>query len=378
MRHMIVCLFLLALAPSTLLAQDGAQLDERFGEQIISIPESGRFMSLNLEATLFKPQGNGPFPLVIINHGKALGDPIFQPRARFQPVSHALVRRGFVVLMPMRKGFSKSGGHYHSIGCNVASDGEVQAEDVLAAINYARTLSFVDARKIMVFGASHGGLTTMALGSMDIPGVLGLVNFAGGLRNQDCSAWETNLVRAFAQYGKLARYPSLWFYGENDSYWPTWLSAKMFEAYNRESGGKARMVQFGVFEGDAHMMFSSAKGLPVWMREVGQFMTSLGLDFSFKPGMVPATLKYPRPPKSDFAEIADVDAVPLLSAKGRENYRLWLAMPSPRAFAIAATGGHAWSSNDDYASDVVLNRCNEKYQRTCRLYAVDEDVVWQP
>jgi dienelactone hydrolase len=376
MKIIIFLLLVFGLVPAIVRAQDDPALDERFGEQIVRIPKQDRFMTRTMEATLFKPQGNGPFPLVIINHGKALGNPLFQLRARYLPVSRALVRRGFVVLMPMRKGFSKSDGHYNSIGCNIASNGEAQAEDVLAAIDYAKTLSFVDTQKIMVFGASHGGLATMALGSMDVPGLLGLVNFAGGLRNADCSAWETNLVSAFTQYGKSARYPSLWFYGENDSYWPTWLSAKMLEAYNRESGGKARMVPVGIFEDDAHMMFSKAKGLPIWIHEVGKFMQSFGLDFSIKQGMVPVTLKHPQPPESRFAEIGNVNAVPLLNAKGRDNYRLWLTMPVPRAFAISTSGGHFWASNDDYASDVVLDRCNEKYQQTCRLYAVDEDVVW--
>lgn len=116
-------------------------------------------------------------------------------------------------------------------------------------------------------GQSHGGLTTMAFGTLAYPGVRGLVNFAGGLRNDTCVAWEDNLVHAFGNYGKQSRYPSLWFYGDNDSYWPRPLPEKLFAAYTG-AGGKARLVDFGTFQGDSHGMFGSRAGLPIWLPEV--------------------------------------------------------------------------------------------------------------
>ena len=39
-----------------------------YKEEILSIPYD---WSWNLEVTLFKPMGDGPFPLVVINHGKS-------------------------------------------------------------------------------------------------------------------------------------------------------------------------------------------------------------------------------------------------------------------------------------------------------------------
>ena len=49
-------------------------------EQVITIPNlSG---TLQLETTIFKPNGKGPFPVAIINHGKQSGNPARQPRDR--------------------------------------------------------------------------------------------------------------------------------------------------------------------------------------------------------------------------------------------------------------------------------------------------------
>lgn len=263
-------------------AQEGAVLDAKLGEQIVQIPKKENLVIINLEATIFKPKGMGPFPLVIINHGKSK-DARSQKRARYLIAARALVRRGFVVLLPMREGFANSQGNFSDGKCDFVSNGKIQAADVRASIDYAKSLPYVDASKIVIFGQSHGGLTTMALGMESIPGVLGLVNFAGGYRKPACLQWEDRLVKAFAVYGKFARYPSLWFYGDNDSFWSPELRDKMFQAYNQTSGGKARLVMFGSFQKDAHTMFVHPQGVSIWLPQIENFFTSLGLDFSIKP-----------------------------------------------------------------------------------------------
>ena len=49
------------------------------------------------------------------------------------------------------------------------------------------------------------------------------------------------------------------------------------------------------------------------------------------------------PPPTDFADIADVDAVPNVKDNGKEDFRKFLDSPSPRAFAIAPAGtAYAW------------------------------------
>ncbi|SFP90595.1 dienelactone hydrolase family protein [Ralstonia sp. NFACC01] len=264
------CALLLAAAHASETASSG------ISETIVEVPKSAGIFTLKLETTVYKPAGDGPFPLIVLNHGKARGKAAFQARARYSEQAAALVARGYVVAIPMRQGFSKSGGAYIGSGCNVEANGIIQAEDVVATLDYMTAQPYVDRNRIVVMGQSHGGLTTLAFGTIAYPGVRGLVNFAGGLRNDTCVDWEGNLVRAFETYGRQSRYPSLWFYGDNDSYWPTPMPDKMFAAYTG-AGGKGRLVDFGNFKSDSHGMFASHAGLAIWLPQVDAFLRELGL-----------------------------------------------------------------------------------------------------
>lgn len=42
-------------------------------EEVVFVPKKLFLGSVSLETTIFKPSGDGPFPLAIINHGKANG-----------------------------------------------------------------------------------------------------------------------------------------------------------------------------------------------------------------------------------------------------------------------------------------------------------------
>jgi dienelactone hydrolase len=250
-------------------------------EEVVTVRKPG-FIGIELEATLYRPAGAGPFPLIVINHGKATGNPRFQERARYPVAASELVHRGYAVVIPMRQGFSKSQGSYIGGGCNVESNGRVQAEDVAATLQQLGQRSDIDARRVVVFGQSHGGLTTMALGSLGLPNVVGLVNFAGGLRQENCNAWEAALAAAMASYAKQTQVPSLWFYGDNDSYFAPAVWRAMYEGYVT-AGGHARLVAFGRFGNDSHTMFSSRDGIAIWLPEVEAFFKELGLPFALQP-----------------------------------------------------------------------------------------------
>jgi dienelactone hydrolase len=247
-------------------------------EQVTMIPKGSGLLSVALEATTYRPPGEGPFPVVVINHGKASGDPRFQARARYAVPAREFVQRGYLVVIPMRQGFSKSGGYYVGGGCNVEDNGRRQAEDVVATLAHMKTWPDADLSRILVIGQSHGGLTTLAFGALNHPGVLGLINFAGGLRPDRCAGWESTLVDAFGAYARETRAPSLWFYGDNDSYWPPRLYRAMHESY-RAAGGKARLVAFGDFAADAHGLFGPRSGLSLWVPEVDRFLAEVGLPF---------------------------------------------------------------------------------------------------
>ncbi len=341
-------------------------------ERVVMVKVGSGFSSATLETTLFSPDGDGPFPLVVINHGKAPGDPVFQERARFLNASREFVRRGYAVALPMRLGFSKSSGSYIAGGCNIASNGEMQAEWVAGVIDWLRKQAFVDAGRILVVGQSHGGLTALAVGALNPPGVRGVVNFAGGLRQTNCS-WEHALAQAFERYGARSRLPSLWFYGDNDSYFPpdVW---KELQARYAAGGGNVRLVAFGRFGRDAHGLFSSRAGLPIWVPEVERFLDSIGLPS--RPAVEVANSSRPR--ASGFAKLEDIQAVPHLRDAGRKGYATFLQQGLPRAFAVGPSGSWGWATEGDDPSARALANCAKARGDACRIYALDDDVVWQP
>ena len=85
-----------------------------------------------------------------------------------------------------------------------------------------------------------------------------------------------------------------------------------------------------------------------------------------------------------FAPLEKADAVPFLREKGRDGYREFLSKPTPRAFAIAPNGAWAFGFRSVPGSrqqvDVVghaMESCNRRGNGECKLYALDERVVWR-
>ena len=333
-------------------------------DESVMIPKGHGLFHVELQTQIYAPLGNGPFPLVVINHGKDMGNPHFQQASAYYGQALEFVRRGYAVIVPMRQGFAGSGGFYLDSGCNVEDNGLAQADDVLAAIAYAKTLPYVDATRIVVMGQSHGGLATMAVGSRNPLGVLGLVNFAGGLHFENCPGSQRNLINAFGSYGKVTRVPSLWMYGDNDSLFPPPLVQQMLAAYNG-AGGHAQLIDFGTFESDAHAMFGSYAGTSIWLPAVAKFFRSLGLPFDIRSDL-----------RSDVQgpDVENVSAVPYLKEDGRAGYRRFLWIAPPRAFALSPDGHWAWRTGKD-ASQQALAACSQHSSTPCELYAVGQDVV---
>jgi dienelactone hydrolase len=371
-----VCLLAALLAAPAAFAQTAPPLDASLNETIVMVPKKGIF-TIELETTLYKPDGDGPFPLVLVNHGKAYGDSKFQGRYRPSVAARYFLQRGYAVVAPMRQGFSKSSGTYIGSGCNVEGNGRVQAEDVRAALDWATAQPWADKSRILVVGQSHGGWTTLAFGTENYPGVKGLVNFAGGLRQDQCTAWQRNLAAGAESYGKATKVPSLWFYGDNDSFFdpPTWKG--MHERY-ATAGGNAKMIAFGTFGSDSHALFGARTGTRVWQPEMTAFLQSIGLpsepvEAFAKYGVSGAT---PLPAPTNFAPLQDETKLPFVRDTGRAGYVKFLQAPLPRAYALAPNAAWGWADGGDDPLQRALEYCNRSGKGECKLYAVDDFVVW--
>jgi dienelactone hydrolase len=349
-----------------------ADADPALGESVEQV-RSLRLLPVNLETTVFRPAGAGPFPVAVVNHGKATGNNHLQPRYRPLLLVRELLQRGYAVVLPMRQGFAGSGGSAVGDTCNIAANGEAQAQDVQAVTQWLQQQPWADTGRMIMLGQSHGGLTTLAYAQQPHPGYRLFVNFAGGLRGTETGCdWREGMVQAFRHFGAATRVPSLWFYGATDSYFAPALAAKAHAAY-REAGGPAQLVAYELPGRDTHGLLNFAEGVAVWLPPLLQALAAAQLPVEV---VLPQYGPLPKPAASGFAPLQAVERVPHLGDKGREGYRLFLDKPLPRAFALSAQGAWGWAEGGSDPLKRALDHCNRVGRGPCRPYAVDDLVVW--
>jgi dienelactone hydrolase len=371
-----------ALAAAQILNGDEPVIAQDLHEQVLRLPVTvkniyGREETRSIAITVFKPTGQGPFPLVIVNHGRAPADRRAQQgRQRFEPLARYLVNKGFVVLVPTRLGYGDTYGDFdpedHG-GCSVMRVEPVStaaSDQVLATLQLARTLPYVDASRWVAMGQSVGGFTTVAVAWRHPPGLVGAINFAGGAGGdpqnrpgQPCS--PVQIERLWRANAGTAQVPMLWLYWENDKYWGAEVPKRWHQAFT-EGGGKAEMHTLPAVGSDGHTGIGN--DMNGWVPLVEAYLARIGFTTS---GLML------RPPASNHARLDDVAKVPT-SQNAREGaYRRFLEAKLPRAFAVGPRGATGWATGD-WAIGRALGLCQRRSGERCRLYAVDDDVVWEP
>ena len=340
-------------------------------EQVLRLPGDAA-RPAELEVTVFTPDGPGPFPLAVVNHGASPdGNSRHEPRYRATFAAVYFLSRGYAVVQPMMRGFAGSEGSAAHNGCDVAATGVGNARDIAAVIDRVSRDPRIDSSRIVVAGQSFGGWNTLALGTLDHAGVKGLISFVGGIRTSDCTTQDASLIAASAYFGAHTRVPSIWFYGDNDKLFPPATWRAMYERY-ASAGGRAELVAFGNFMDDGHQLLGHAEGLAIWTPRVDVFLARLGLPARM---VFPGYLPTPFPPASHFATIADTAAVPYLNDAGRVAYQTFLSRPFTRAFVVAPNGASAVASGGFDPIARALKLCGQ-HADGCQLYAVDKTVVW--
>lgn len=281
-------LFVIGLAAALCGAACAKVVEQQFDLPAHVTNAWGKAVAQTIRVTVFvNDETPAPHPVLIINHGRAVDAEgrAALGRARYSDASRWFAERGFLVALPTRIGYGVSGGEdvEDSGNCNnrmyppayrAAADQSVQL--------LAELLKRDDVLKdrTVVLGQSFGGATAVTLASLNPPGVVAAINFAGGgggdpkaHPEQPCG--PAQLRRLFASYGETARVPMLWAYTENDRFFGPTLPREWFQAF-QAAGGKGEFKQFPPHGEDGHSLFSRFP--QVWQPVVADFLRRQGFD----------------------------------------------------------------------------------------------------
>jgi dienelactone hydrolase len=237
-----------------------------------------------LEATLYRPEGRGPFPTVILSHGSARTPA--GARAMRQPLPKLaawFVARGYAVLAPVRRGFGDSPGPMvenvlHGWTPTVEDyirSANSSADDVAAAMRFIRDQPFVDRDRIVLVGVSAGGYTSVALAARRPEGVRAVVSFAGGRGSTSpgviAGGYDT-LIAATASFAPGTGVPELWLYSSNDRIFPPDLARRLYDAFKAGTTAPVRFVTLPPYGEDGHAAVNDPS---LWADEVTAFLASV-------------------------------------------------------------------------------------------------------
>ena len=235
--------------------------------------------NLTLKGVLFKPEGAGPFPAVVYNHGSAAG---MLSQQAFDALGPTFVRHRWVFFGPYRRGQGLSAQARPYIGDEIDKakrQGGIPAgaatmvrllatdhlDDQLAALAWLRTQAFVDAKRVAVAGNSFGGIETVF--GAERAAYCAAVDSAGG-----AESWKLapQLQAAMTRAVENAKAPIFFFQAEND--WDL-APTKTLSAAMKEKGKlyAAKIYPpYGKSHQDGHTFgyFGSA----VWENDVFQFL----------------------------------------------------------------------------------------------------------
>ncbi|QOZ28082.1 S9 family peptidase [Bradyrhizobium sp. CCBAU 51753] len=259
----------------------------RIQEEIWALP-----LPLPMFAYLVRPLGDGPFPLVIMNHGVSLNprDRSFFPLVEFRDAAMWFARRGYLVVAPVGTGYGAAaidiperglyGPFFSKIGkCanpNFLDPGLAVAQVDLWIIDYMAAEKRTLPEGVIVLGQSAGGWAAIALSSLNPPQVKAIIAFAAGRGgrvdgkpNNNCN--PDRLVEATGAFGHTSRVPMLWLYIENDTFFGSALSKRMYEAFIR-AGGRAEYHLLPRFGDEGHFLIGSPDSIPIRSPLVERFV----------------------------------------------------------------------------------------------------------
>jgi len=161
----------------------GLDTDTFIQPELVSFPtfDSGQGGPESIPAWLYKPAGEGPFPVVISIHGGPEG----QARPSFSSTYQMWLQKlGVAIVVPNVRGSDGYGKHYLSLDNGFKREDSVR--DIGALLDWIGTRPDLDQDRVAVFGGSYGGYMVLASSvhysdrlkaAVDIVGISNFVTF---------------------------------------------------------------------------------------------------------------------------------------------------------------------------------------------------------
>lgn len=149
---------------------------------------------LTLAGTLTLPEGDGPFPAVVLmtgSGGQTRDEEVVPGFPLFKLIADHLTRAGIAVLRYDDRGIGLSEGDYNAATIyDLASDGQ-------AAVNFLREYDGINPDEIGVLGHSEGGVYASILGATPDSGIAFIISLAGpGALGSDLLVKQNELLMA--------------------------------------------------------------------------------------------------------------------------------------------------------------------------------------
>lgn len=248
---------------------------DAFSEDVVMLANPSQPNGL-LEATVFRrltDQGKSGLPLAVLNHGsEGRDDPHQQPRYRPTEQAKYFLQRGYLVVAPMRTGFSRSTGTMR-FRCDHYDYALRYQADIAATIDHFVRTAAADGDNVVVAGQSNGGVVSLGYAARPNKAKL-VINFAGGVDTPRCD-WRAAMLENARAFGAHSKLPVLWIYTRTDHIFSPDFSSAFFKAY-KTAGGRG---EFYLFSDGGHGFSNTHFGRMNWTGLLDEKLQAAGLPW---------------------------------------------------------------------------------------------------
>jgi dipeptidyl aminopeptidase/acylaminoacyl peptidase len=205
---------------------------------------------------------NGEHPAIVYVHG----GPTAQTMNTFNRFVQYMANQGYIVIAPNYRGSTGYGKEFQQANLFDMGGGDLQ--DVLAAADWIKQTGYVDAKKLILMGASYGGyLTTMGVTkapevwAAGVP-IVPFVNWFTEIQNEDPVLQQSDLAtmgdlvknkalyedRSPINFVDRIKAPLYLLAGGNDPRCPKEEAQQVVDAVKKRNG----VVEYKVYENEGH------------------------------------------------------------------------------------------------------------------------------